>query len=72
LRRHGEDDKFFAAVHEEAADFASDIRRRTLELTAPGPESMFESVYSEPHPVMDEQRAWLAAYDASFDEEASS
>jgi pyruvate dehydrogenase E1 component alpha subunit len=31
---------------------------------------MFDSVYSEPHVLMDEQRQWLAAYDASFEEEA--
>jgi pyruvate dehydrogenase E1 component alpha subunit len=27
---------------------------------------MFEHVYSEPHPVMDEQRRWLEEYEASF------
>jgi 2-oxoisovalerate dehydrogenase E1 component alpha subunit len=26
------------------------------------------AVYSDPHPLMDEQRAWLAAYEASLDE----
>ena len=69
LRASGAEEKFFASVHEQAADFAADIRRRAVDLIAPGSESIFKSVYSEPHPVMDEQRAWLAAYDASFEEE---
>jgi len=25
-------------------------------------------VYSEPHPLIDEQRRWLADYEASFEE----
>ena len=70
LKANGTEEKFFTDVHQEAADFASDIRRRTLELTAPEPSSMFHAVYSEPHPVMQEQEHWLAAYEASFDEEA--
>jgi pyruvate dehydrogenase E1 component alpha subunit len=37
----------------------------------PEPDSMFSHVYSEQHPVIDAQRDWLAAYEASFDEEAS-
>jgi pyruvate dehydrogenase E1 component alpha subunit len=32
---------------------------------------MFDHVYSEPHPLIEEQRAWLAAYEESFDEGAS-
>jgi 2-oxoisovalerate dehydrogenase E1 component alpha subunit len=31
---------------------------------------MFDFVYSEPHPVIDAQKAWLADYDAGFGEEA--
>ena len=29
---------------------------------------MFDHVYCEPHPLIDEQRAWLAGYEASFEE----
>jgi len=32
---------------------------------------MFDHVYSEPHPLIDQQRAWLAGYEASFEEGAS-
>ncbi len=66
LRGRGEGDAFFAGVAEEAEDVAADIRRRTLELAPPAAASMFDNVYSEPHPVMDAQRAWLADYEASL------
>jgi 2-oxoisovalerate dehydrogenase E1 component alpha subunit len=69
LRAEGAPQSFFDDIHQEAADFAADIRHRTLEITNPEPSSMFEHVYSDPHPVMDEQKAWLAAYEASFDEQ---
>ena len=67
LRSRGEGDAFFASVNEEAEDFAADIRRRTLELPTPPASLIFDHVYSEQHPVIDEQKAWLSAYEASFD-----
>jgi pyruvate dehydrogenase E1 component alpha subunit len=27
---------------------------------------MFDNVYSEPHPLMEEQKQWLIDYEASF------
>lgn len=69
LRNAGTPQSFFDEVHQEAADFASDIRRRTIELPNPEPASMFTHVYTDPHPVTAEQSAWLAAYEASFDEQ---
>ena len=30
---------------------------------------MFDHVYSEPHPLVEEQREWFAGYEASFDGE---
>ncbi|MCI0156889.1 thiamine pyrophosphate-dependent dehydrogenase E1 component subunit alpha [Leifsonia shinshuensis] len=66
LEQQGVGQAFFDAAQEEAADLAADVRRRTLELAAPEPASMFEHVYSEPHPLMDEQRRWLEDYEASF------
>jgi pyruvate dehydrogenase E1 component alpha subunit len=66
LEQQGVGQAFFDSADEEAADLAADVRRRTLELTAPPAGSMFEHVYSEPHPVMEEQRRWLAEYEASF------
>lgn len=66
LEQQGVGQAFFDAAHEEAADLAADVRRRTLELATPPAASMFEHVYSEPHPVMEEQRRWLDEYEASF------
>jgi hypothetical protein len=30
-------------------------------------ELMFDHVYSEPHPLIEEQRAWLQGYEESLD-----
>lgn len=68
LKGKGADQKFFDEVHDSAADFAADIRRRTLEIENPEPGSMFDHVYTDPHPLVAEQKAWLANYEASFDE----
>lgn len=67
LRSRGEGDEFFADVATEGADAASDIRRRIHDLGTPPVSSMFANVYSEPHPLMDAQLAWLESYEASFD-----
>jgi pyruvate dehydrogenase E1 component alpha subunit len=70
LAGRGVGEEWFASVDEEAADFAADIRRRTLEIVAPVAETMFEHVYSEPHADMAEQRAWLERYERSFESDA--
>ena len=67
LAGRGASEAFFDGVDEEGADYAEDVRVRTLELGAPEPESMFRHAYSEPHPLMEEQAAWLADYEASFE-----
>ena len=70
LRRHLEGEgvgaEVFEGIDAEAAELAADVRRRTLELTEPPMSSMFEHVYAEPHPLMDEQLRWLQDYEASF------
>lgn len=66
LRSLGTADSFFEEVSEEAKDFARDIRKRTLSLESPPREEMFQHVYSEPHPVTDEQLSWLEQYEAAF------
>jgi pyruvate dehydrogenase E1 component alpha subunit len=71
LRSKGEGDDFFAAAATEAEDFASDLRRRTLELEVPSSDLIFDNVYSDPHPVMDAQKQWLADYEASLNGAAS-
>ncbi|HEY5222543.1 MAG TPA: pyruvate dehydrogenase (acetyl-transferring) E1 component subunit alpha [Microbacteriaceae bacterium] len=66
LAGRGVDEAFFAEVDEEADDLAADIRARTLALGPASNSLIFDNVYSEPHPVMDEQRAWLEHYEESF------
>lgn len=70
LRAKGEGDAFFADVAAEAEDLAADVRARTMALVAPPAERMFSNVYTDPHPLMDEQRAWFAEYEASLEEGA--
>jgi len=67
LRAKGAGDDFFADVKQEGEDAAADIRKRTLALGAPESSAMFAHVYSEPHALMEEQAAWLAQYEASFE-----
>lgn len=66
LRAKGEKDSFFAEVKQEGEDLAADIRRRTLELTPPAVDVMFDHVYTDEHPLVAAQKAWLAEYEASF------
>nr|WP_240614210.1 thiamine pyrophosphate-dependent dehydrogenase E1 component subunit alpha [Amnibacterium flavum] len=68
LENEGVAGSFFTGVDEEAADFAADIRRRTLELGPPPVDTMFDHVYSEEHPVPVAQKAWLSDYEAGFTE----
>jgi 2-oxoisovalerate dehydrogenase E1 component alpha subunit len=42
------------------------LRKRTLELKVPSVDLIFDNVYSDPHPVMDTQKQWLADYESSF------
>lgn len=62
----GVEQEFLRAVQEEAADFAADARRRTLELKPPRLDAIFDNVYAEPHPLIDEQRRWLHSYEESL------
>lgn len=67
LEGRGASAELFADVEAEAADAAEDLRARTVELGPPSPDKMFDHVYSEPHPLIDEQKAWRARYEASFE-----
>nr|WP_242519483.1 thiamine pyrophosphate-dependent dehydrogenase E1 component subunit alpha [Microbacterium esteraromaticum] len=70
LEGRGAAASLFDDVETEAADAAEDLRSRAVTLTPPGRELMFDHVYSDPHPVMAEQKAWLDGYEASFEEGA--
>lgn len=66
LESRGASAQFFAEVDQYAADFAADVRKRSLELQAPDRSVIFRNVYAEPHPLMAAQEAWLAEYEGSF------
>ena len=66
LRAKGEQDAFFADVKKEGEDLAADVRRRLLEHTPPTIDAMFDHVYTDEHPLMIAQKAWLVDYEASF------
>ncbi|MCK8475600.1 thiamine pyrophosphate-dependent dehydrogenase E1 component subunit alpha [Microbacterium aurugineum] len=67
LEGRGASAQLFSDVEAEAADAAEDLRARTVELGPPSPDKMFDHVYSEPHPLIDQQKAWRAHYEASFE-----
>lgn len=69
LENRGAEEGFFAEVDAEAADAAEDLRARTVQLGPPRADLMFDHVYSEPHPLIEEQKAWRARYEASFEGE---
>jgi len=63
LRRQGVDDDFFEEVAVAGDELAKDIREQTFALTKPPLESIFDNVYSDDHPEINAQRAWLRAYE---------
>jgi pyruvate dehydrogenase E1 component alpha subunit len=67
LQGRGASEGFFTGVDAEATAYADDVRVRTNELGDLDRETIFAHVYSEPHPLIDEQRRWLADYEASFE-----
>ncbi|MGN8553347.1 UNVERIFIED_CONTAM: thiamine pyrophosphate-dependent enzyme [Microbacterium sp. SLM126] len=67
LRAKGASNAFFADVEAESRAVADDVRTRTNELGGIEAGLIFEHVYSEQHPLVDEQRRWLADYEASFE-----
>ena len=71
LESRGASEAFFADVEAEASAVADDTRVRTNALDGIPATKMFDHVYSEPHPLIDEQRRWLAEYEASFEEGAT-
>lgn len=66
LRRNGIAQDFFDEVEHAGELLSAEIREATFALKNPPIENMFKHVYSEQHPVIDEQLAWLEGYEASF------
>jgi 2-oxoisovalerate dehydrogenase E1 component subunit alpha len=68
LSRNGiADDEYFSAIEAEADTMATELRRGCLELPDPSPLSIFDLVYEESTPELDEQREQFGAYLASFE-----
>lgn len=63
LRRQGIGDDFFDEVKVAGDELAAQIRAETFALPTPPLENIFHNVYSEPHPDIDRQKAWLQAYE---------
>lgn len=63
LRRQGINDDFFDEVKIAGDALAADIREQTFALGIPPLENIFNHVYSEEHPEIDRQKAWLKAYE---------
>jgi pyruvate dehydrogenase E1 component alpha subunit len=68
LRSRGVGQAFFDECAAHGDKLAEEIREATFALGNPPVENMFEHVYSEPHPAVIEQYAWLKEYEASFGE----
>jgi 2-oxoisovalerate dehydrogenase E1 component alpha subunit len=61
------DNAFFEAVEGEADELASTVREGCLSMPDPEPQSMFDHIYVEEHPLIEAERAGFAAYSASFE-----
>ena len=66
LRKQGVGQDFFDEVEQAGNQLAAELREATFALQEPDLELMFDHVYSEPHPVIEEQRAWLKGYEESL------
>ena len=64
------DQAYFDSIEAEADELAAHVRKGCLELPDPDPLSIFDHVYAEPHPLVEEERAQYAAYLATFESEA--
>ena len=68
LMRTGKADQaFLDAVQTESDELAAHVRKGCLEMPDPDPLSIFEHVYAEPHPLLEEESEQFAAYLDSFE-----
>jgi len=61
------DAAFFEQVEAEAEELAVTVREGCLSMPDPAPESMFDHIYVEEHPLVEAEREQFLAYQASFD-----
>jgi 2-oxoisovalerate dehydrogenase E1 component alpha subunit len=68
LSRNGLGDAaFFEQVERDADELATHVRSECLAMPDPDPDEMFAFAYREPHPLVEQERAWFAEYHASFE-----
>ncbi len=63
-------DAFDEEVEAGATEAAARLRAGCLAMPDPEPADLFEHVYAEPHPLLDEERAAYREYLATFDEDS--
>ncbi|WP_409484439.1 pyruvate dehydrogenase (acetyl-transferring) E1 component subunit alpha [Arsenicicoccus dermatophilus] len=69
LTRTGAADQvFFDAIDAEADALAEEVRAGTVGMTDPDPHGMFDHLYVDDFPLVEEQRQEFAAYAASFED----
>ncbi|MCZ4520513.1 pyruvate dehydrogenase (acetyl-transferring) E1 component subunit alpha [Rhodococcus ruber] len=61
------DDDYLVSVQRQADRTAAELRRGCLGTVEPTPMSMFDNVYAEPHPLIEEERLQFAAYLESYE-----
>ncbi len=68
LSRNGyADQAFFDALDKESDELAVHVRKGCLEMPDPEPLAVFDHVYAERHPLLEEERAQFAAYLDTFE-----
>jgi pyruvate dehydrogenase E1 component alpha subunit len=72
LSRSGRGDPdFFAALDVQSEELATHLREACRAMPDPPPTAIFDHVYAEPHPLVDEERQWFVDYRASFTDVAA-
>ena len=66
LRQQLADKAYFEKLDVESEDLAKYLRDGCRSMPSPEPLALFDNVYTEPNPRLDEQRAGFADYLAGF------
>ena len=62
------DQAFLTDLDRESDELAAHVRQGCLSLPDPAPLAMFDHIYVDPHPLVDQERAEFATYQESFAE----
>jgi pyruvate dehydrogenase E1 component alpha subunit len=68
VRSSKADQAFFDAVEAESDELAAHVRKGCLDMPDPDPLSIFDHVYADRHPLVEEEREQFGAYLATFEE----